>query len=276
MNIERQTQISKRKLTSRELSRRLIEFSDVLAEGRWHDETTSQVHIQRRFVERIGGEYSINDIIIPPIYNDTTLGFSAHKQLLEAEDGGLIELPIFTLSSAVEQDIEAAEVPQGVLKEIVENSQYAGPISELFEEADIDEDSVNDPDIFEQFEIRRQQELEYSVLFDGEIDEYTLSYSYSFNDITLHQIDYLSATNAVATRPLIDSKGNTIDMQPVYIPALTEAAVEDHVRSLDSATEAFLIENSLKEIEKHVELPKEEHIRRIFGMLAMVSSGYKF
>ncbi len=282
MNIEGIARHWNKKPTRRTLERKLSNFADVLSHGRWRDEHTQMVETTQCVVERLGGGYAIGEYEVDPIFTEVTVSFSAKKEF-EWEDGTTYALPRYTITSTVAQDIDKNDIPPYVLDEIMSDAKDDDHLgNDLLDQAGFGAlldgiDGVDDPeemDNLDQFQIKREQELEYEVLYDGEVDDYTVTNIYSFDDIVMHQVSYRQSDGQVHTRPVTYGDGTLNDRQPLYVPRLTTDAIEAHLTNFDSNAEKFFVEQTLRSLETLSQAPEHEHIRKIIGMLGVVSSGY--
>lgn len=285
MNIERSRAVPERKLTDVYLAKKLHSFANVLAHGRWLQPDVYSVETTQCVVEHFGDGHEIGggEIEVEPIFNEVTVSFAANKQI-EEEDGEFFSLPRYTITSTVAQDIDKAEMPSHVLDEVFNGTRDGTSLAhELFEEAgfadvlDRDEPFTidsDDADNLDQFQIKRLQELEYTINYAGQIEDYRTSYGYSFDDVMVHSAEYQLSNGLVITRPVTDSRGNIVDQQPVYIPQLNARTLEEHLATLDQRADSFFIEETIRELELDADMPPQEHIRRVLGMLSIVSSGY--
>ena len=279
MNIEHSRRVPERQLTEAHLAKRLYDFSNVLANGRWPYDTY-MVETTQCVIEQLGDE---DESDLGPIYNEVTVSFSAARQTLE-EDGEMIIVPHYSLTSTISQEIEKAEIPTHVLdaifKEATEDQESLA--YEVLEDAgfsDLLENGTgfgvgDDSDNLDQFEIKRIQELEYSIDHEGKVEDYTVSYAYSFDDVIVHNAVYQLSNSKVLTRPVYGVGGEVIDQQPIYVPHLDADALTGHLATLDTRVETFFTEEALRILETEVDIPQKEHVRRALGMLGVVSSGY--
>lgn len=274
MNIEREFKVSPKKLTNRQLRNTLWDFANVLAANRWQLDAVPHVELTRSIVESVGFEQIMGQHEVTPIFNEIVISFSATKREAEYR-GKVFMLPYYHITSTVLQDIESSEIPRHVLDEMFKevNDDDYHPVHDLLDDYGIDEDTFSS-DNLDDFEIKRQQEASYEIDHNGEIQEYTLSFSYTFDDAVAHEARYDSSSGEFMWAPVPLHDGESLERRPLIVPLLTQQEIETDMQRVDSEFEAFLLEKSLRELTEFSSVPPEEHIRRIMGMVGMVSSGF--
>ena len=277
MNIDRVPYVPKRLLTSEHLLDEASEFANTLGAGRWKYDRLKQVGLTRKVIESNGQEYEVGEQYGKAIFDEITISFSALKRYVDTEKGP-VAVSTYEIISTTAQDITKEEIPSNILEEIIEDSKdnehmlYVEP-EESDDVYDSGELAANVINLLDDYEIQRNQEMVYTIDEDGELDDYTLRYFYSLNGESVHEMDYTHSDNQLSWSPIHLADGSINERKPFVLPLLNEANLESEAKGLDASLEEFLTFQDLRELTEFSALPKEEHIRRILGMIGMVSSG---
>lgn len=284
MNIERSPRISDRLATNDHLSKRLHLFANVLARGRWLEDSVQSVKATQSYVERIGEDTVSEGVEIHPILSEVSVEFEATKILVEDDDGIMYSMPRYTVTTFVSQDIEKSDIPSHILDEIFKDAQdehseahdflIEAGFEDVIDRRKWHDGPDDDDDNFDQFEIKRVQEAEYTVLGDGTIEDYSLESMYSFDDTILQSVHYSQTNSDDLSRPISYGENGPTDRRPISLPDLTQSSIREYLANIDSLTETFFAEQAIRDLEVVAQLPEADHIRRIMSMVAMVSSGY--
>gem|GEM_PF-2238021 len=272
MNIEKGWKIPKNHLSPEYLANSLWDFSNALAAGRWNQRKIQRVSINREVVERLGFVEFVGDQEVQPIFNEISISFSAIKRGIE-DEGGSFEVPYYKITSTTSQDIDKNDIPSDVLDKIFEDGEEEEhPLHDIMEESD-DEGGFTADDL-NMVELRRIQEVEYEINHDGGIEDYEISYAYSFDNTVVHEVGYnlVAARAASAMIPVGNDQIN--ERRPLILPSLDADAIEREVEGFHAELMAFLFEQSEKDLMEFTGQPEEEHRKRILGMISLLSSGF--
>jgi hypothetical protein len=270
MNIYKGIQIPESHKTPDYLAGEASRFADVLASGRWHQKRIHKVERTQTIVETVGTEYEYDESEIEPIYNEITISFSALKRYFEDEDGPS-SVPHYHIESTTAQGIDKHDIPRNVLDEIFANA-IEDEGHDVIDELGIEDDELTE-DNLDSFGIQRIQEDGYAFNHLGVIEEYTTSYRYTFDDSVVHEVGHMyEVDEGFMWRPVELSEGSANENKLIGLASLNEASIETALKNFDVGLQEFLI------VETHPELrevlPEKEHIKRILGMIGMLSNGY--
>lgn len=280
MDIERRLKVPERRLTPAYLTRRLERFSNGISAGRWRSDETAEISISRSLTEQFGEVIEGDEAETLPIRVETTIEFHAEKTPLEYAPDSFVMAPQYTLRSSVSQEVLDDELPPNVIDEILReaNGDDDGsgvdvnhPLYEIMDS--IDKEGPFSREDFEAFDINCTQETEYEIDCDGEIQDYSTSVSYSIDDIVIHDVGYVRSLEQFQWTPTIMRNGIALERRPISVTELSSERILREVDGIDTEFEAFLMEKSLKELTEFAGVPREEHIRRIIGMIGILSSG---
>lgn len=280
MNISRGWKFSEKQLTPERFSDTLWNFSNRLAANRWNQKQISKVAITRSIGEMHGEEYYLGDastpnvepVVIEPIFNEIFISFSAEKKLMEF-DGGDVYGPLYNIMSTTTQEIDKTDIPENVLEDIFAEAEdeesFMGAIAE---QAGVG-DGFKDIEDLETIDIQRVQEVEYDIDYAGGIIDYSIHYSYTFENEVVHEVGFDSeaerAREGLETAPVV-SDGSIQERRPTVLTLLNEESLSSEIDEIDTA----LFEVSLQDVLRFTGLPEEEHRRRILGMVSMLSTGF--
>jgi len=269
MNIDRAPNVPKRSLTSERLLDEASRFANGLAAGRWKHQRIQEVQLTRKIVESFGDEYEVDEHSGKAIFDEVTISFSGLKRYVDTKNGEAI-VSTYLLTSTTSQDISIEEMPANVLGEILKDASEEGHILYV----DPEESDVQPVDLLGDFEIQRNQEVAYEIDEDGELGEYTLRYFYTLDGDAVHETKYSNLEGQIVWNPIILADGTVSERKLFVLPKLNEANIEDEAQNIDASFEKFLSNRDIQELAEFSALPKEEHIRRVLGMIGMVSGGF--
>lgn len=269
MNIYRGVRIPESLQTPENLLHKASEFANILAAGRWHQKNIQKVEITRSIAEEIGAEYELGDEFVDSIYTEMMISFSAYKQITDNQDGTEFIAPNYAVTSTTSQEITKNEVPRVVLDEIFSDTKDdEHPIHDLLEMEGLDEDNLDE------LEIRRIQQDEYEINHLGELQDYATAYSYTFDDVQVHEVGYRHSNDVVLYRPVNMYDATRVEGQPFSLTALNEIAIKIETQDIDASYEKYLDSEFLRSATEFGGLSRQEHTRRVLGMIAMVSNGF--
>lgn len=263
MNIERLQPISNRRSQQQVLARTCFNLANQLTGGRWRHDKVRTTHLERSIVERQGLELLMHDV--GPFHDEVLLSFRADKYLLDddLEEGSGVT---YTLNSSVSQDIKKDDIPRRVMDEIFEEMDEDDELSDLREQPD--------DDGFEQLEITRQQETEYTIDEDGEVEEYSSTYKYFFDNQEVHEVGYSNTNGQVLTVPIRNLRTlEVLDARPLVVPPMDEETIRTSAFTIDEDWRRFLTDRELKAAFEFSAQPLLEHRRRAMSMIALLTSG---
>lgn len=269
MNIDRAPNVPKRSLTSEHLLDEAFRVANGLAAGRWKHQRIREVQMTRKIVESFGDEYEVDEHSGNAIFDEVTISFSGLKRYLDTKNGEAM-VSTYLLTSTTSQDISIEEMPANVLGEILKDASEEGHILYV----DPEESDAQPVDLLGDFEIQRNQEVAYEIDEDGELGEYTLRYFYTLDGEAAHETKYSNLEGQIVWNPIILADGTVSERKPFVLSKLNEANIEDEVQNIDASFEKFLSNRDIQELAEFSALPKEEHIRRVLGMIGMVSGGF--
>jgi len=274
MNIYRGVRIPERLQTTEHLAAKTYAFANALSAGRWHQGNVPKVEITRSIAEELGSKYTLNNEGVEPIHTEITISFSAIKRLIENSNGDLMLAPTYMVTSTTTQDIRKNEIPEVVLDEIFENKEEDDHlVDDLMEATGLDADDIT-AENFDELELRRVQEDEYTINHLGELRDYSANYSYTFDDVEVHRVGYRHSNSEITWRPMSLADGTEGEGKPFILLALNEDTIKDEVRNIDAAYTEYMETEFVREVTEFGGLSKEEHIRRVLGMISMVSGGF--
>lgn len=274
MNIYRGVQVPKRFQTPQHLAYDADRFANILAAGRWHQKGVHKVEISRLITETIGEELELAGEEIEPIFNEINISFSAVKRYLETEKGERL-VPHYKISSSTSQDIEKQEIPSEVLAEILEDAEEEyeeHPLYDVMEDINVDLDSVVDN--LDDIDIQRTQKDEYTFNHLGEIEEYSTNYSYMFNDAEVYSQEYDDSPWDFSWVPLQFTDSSIVEARPFLLALLNEESIRSETKNLDASFQEFLFDEDMRKITELGGISRQEHTRRIIGMIGMLSTGF--
>jgi len=249
-------------------------YADSLAAGRWRQNTIHKVNISRTIADTMGREAEFEGYTVLPVYNEVSISFSAIKRFIE--DGTFSSLvPQFSIKSTVEQEIEKKEIPPNILEAIMrsrdEDDDSDDSDNLMYDTRSGDEDlGMEDLD---DLQIMRVQEDEYSFNYLGEIEEYTTLYMYTFDDVVVNEVGFHQKNDDSKWNPVWLHNGVSYENKPSSLKTLSEQSLDEEIVSVDNELRDLLVLDAHPELEQLSTLPKEEHIRRILGMISLVSDG---
>jgi hypothetical protein len=276
MNTERGWRIPKSKQTEEYLTEAAWEFANKLAAGRWGYRSINQVAITRIVSEELGVEVMRTNQDVLPIFTTIELSFRAIKQYIENESGrGSINVPSYTITSTVSQQIDKAEIPKHVLNEMFEDAEEEeAPFYDLIDMHGAEDEGAEwIADNLDEFDLTRSQEVEYDINHDGSLEDYSVRYLYLFDDTVVHTVDYTESSNEVLFVPVQTGSGKVYERRPLVVRNVSEERIPAEIEGIDSEFEKFLMERSLRELTEFTAQPREEHIRRILAMIGLLGSG---
>lgn len=268
MNLERSPKIPKRLLNSEHLLAEASAFADVLAAGRWKYPTTKGVQRTDKFIESAGEDYEFDEEFDKVIVNAVTISFSALKRYVETEKGS-VAVSTFTVTSTTSQEITKDEIPSNVMSEILEDAK--DPDHLLYIDPEVSD--VDASDEIEGYDIRRNQEVVYSINNEGEIDDYTLRYYYSLDDESVHELEHSNSDNQILWNPIRLDDGSISERMPFGLADIDEAGIDGETENIDASFMKLLDFQDTQELDAFGALDEEEHIRRVLGMISIVSGG---
>ncbi len=290
MNLNKIPNIPKRHRAPDHLASETWHLANALSGGTWDQKEIERVQLTRSIVESIyptydveakaeenknslddenSAEYSEGEVPThtQPVGSEVTLSFLAVKRYMEYEEG---LVPFYVLQSETTQHIEKEEIPNNVLEEIVEDAGASA--SALFSMED-DEDDSSDVVSFDKYAIHRTQKVLYEIDQYGEIDDYSISYAYSLDGSTVHETEYTNSESGRTWDPVTIADGSSLEGKPFLLPVLNKAAYKREIKNFNDSFIALLAEKELSEAMEFSALPRQEHIRRILGMLGVLSGG---
>ena len=269
MNLERSPKILKRLLTSEHLLAQASGFANVLAAGRWNYPTSQGVQRTDKFIESYGEDYSFDEEFDKVIVNAVTISFSALKRYVDTEKGS-VAVSTFTVTSTTSQEITKDEIPSNVMSKILEDAK--DPDHLLYIDPEVSE--VDASDEIEGYDIRRNQEVVYSINNEGEIDDYILRYYYSLDDESIHKLEHSDSDNQTLWNPIRLDDGSVSERRPFGLADIDEADIDSEAENIDAAFMKLLDLRDTQELDAFSALDEEEHIRRVLGMISIVSGGF--
>jgi len=273
MNLERSSKIPERLLNPKHLLGEASDFANVLAAGRWNHLDIQEVEMTRRIVVSSGHEVELLERDTYPIYDAITISFSAIKRYIDThsddpEDSADV-VSTYKISSTTSQELSIDEMPSNVLEQILQDAEEPGNL--LYR--DPLESDVKPIKTLDDYSITRNQEVVYEIDHEGEIDDYTLRYFYALGDENVHEIEYTYSDSAIIWSPTRLADGTEGEKKPFALPLLKEYDLESETKNIDHSFEELLKHQDVLEMNEYSLLPQEEHIRRMLGMIGMVSSG---
>jgi len=263
VNLERINNIPKRHANEEGLARMSWNLASHLAGGRWYQRGVQEVQLHRSVTEKLGREVALKSgRIISPLSQDVSLDFSATKY--SGDDTSEI-VTRYALMSTVSQGLEPDEMPAHVVDEIFEDEEDVEDIfGDTLSRQELD---LND------YELSREQSVEYRFNGLGEIDHYELSYRYSIDETYAYETTYTSEDGVRVTAPVHDRNGEVVDQRPIVLLYLTEANLPAEAEDLDKKWWDFMDENAMRELLQLGGQTGREHALQAMRMLALLSSG---
>jgi hypothetical protein len=273
MNIYKSQNFPKRMLTSEHLNDEAWNFANTLAAGRWKHQAIKRVEITRSIIEQFGDGFDLPEHYGEPISNEVVISFMGLKRYMETERGFVMS-PTYAIKSTTLQPVNKDEIPEGVVEEMIEDAKEKHhPLREIIRDKGL---KVSDLPLntFEDVDIQRIQEAIYPINHRGEFEDYILRYFYTVNDVNVHEVEYTQSNNEYIWNPVKMADGSLGENKPLILAELNEDSVESAAANFDDSFDKFLIDQNLQELTSYTELPKEEHIRRVLGMISMVSGNF--
>jgi hypothetical protein len=280
MNIDRPSNIPKRLRTSEYLAHETWRYANDLAANQWDSDGIERVQNVQTVVEVINTLYDVEAVaaeqngededaededakFTEPVFVQTTLSFLAVKRYFEEEK----DVPFYVVQSETIQGIDKEEIPLHVLDEIADDAEEDGhALHDTMDEGE--KFDIND---LEDFSIQRTQKVIYEVDRSGELHDYVISYAYSLDGNSIHEVEYSHSGSEMTWKPTLISEGVPIEGKPLVLPLLTESAIGSEVRDIDISFKEFMSDRDLRELTLFSAQPKQEHIRRILGMLSVLT-----
>ena len=280
MDFDKTPRIASKFLTPDHLAEKVWNLAYEISSHKWGQKKTARTGITRYLQETIGATREFGDREVEPIYNEMTLSFTALKRYIQDDDGDYIS-PVYVVRSTTAQDITKEEIPLNVLDSVIYDADTEGhPLYDVFESfSEEDTENLDEAskqkltDSLDEFEIQRLQEVRYEVGKDGEVLDYEMSYAYTLDEDTVHEIAYNSSSDQILWQALKLADGSDGERRPLAVRSLNNDIIDTEMSDFDVSIERFLIDQDIKELTELSKLPKEEHIRRILGMISMISSG---
>lgn len=267
MNPEVLRTIPKRMITDPAMLGRICwNLSDRLTAGRWNSKFVRGTDFSRSQSERIGYGTMVADTEIDPTFNDTHIDFYASKNSIENDNGRIIDMASYRLMMSVSQSVGEAEVPPHVLDEIFEDQDENDETDSILDGLERDQ--------LQEVEIMREQTVTYEIRDNGEIESYALTYEYTFDDETVHEIHYDSDMGTRITAPIRLAKtGEVVDVRPAILLYLSEAQLETEIKDMDASWLHFIHETTMGEIASFGAQDQYQHRHQALAMIGLLSSG---
>ena len=241
-----------------------------LTDGRWILDEVQGTDFSRTVSEKIGQRSFLSDKEIMPTLNDIHIGFFASKEVTKGYRGNPVDIDSYQLSMSIDQTIDQSEIPPYVLDEIFEQVEELNDVHDEFDT----EFDIPDRDNLDEFEVIRRQKITYDVSTSGEVTSYDLNYSYSIDDIEVHEVDYCSEYGARLTIPIkIGKSGEEVDQRPINVLFLTDAKIDTETGDLDTSWLEFINEGTLREITSFGAQSQSEHRHQALAMVGLLTSG---
>jgi len=272
MNINKSFNVPKRLHTPEYLLAEAGSFANALAAGRWNNHSIQEVSQTSKIIEVIGDEFDTREIYGNEVINTVTLSFAGIKEFVPIDDE-YIEVPSYVITGTIAQAITKDEIPENVLKEIIEEAHIEDhPLRKL-----LDKDDPQTSDLyletFDDVEIERIQQGLYTIDYKGDFEDYVLRYFYTIDGDRVYEVFYTHSKNEITSIPTMLADGSEGEEKPIALNPLDEEAVEAEVLNIDASHEKLLDSRDIRELNEFSQLPKREHIRRVLGMISMISSG---
>ena len=272
MDINKSFNVPKRLHTPEYLVEQANSFANTLAAGRWNSHSIQEVGRISKIIEIIGDEFEMDEHYGSEVINTVTLSFAGMKEFVHTENEYL-EVPAYVLTSTTGQEITKDEIPENVLKEIIEEAHIEEhPLHKLLNK---DDPQMSDLylDTFDDFTIERIQQALYTIDHKGEFEDYVLRYFYTIDGENVYEVFYTHSKSEITSIPTMLADGSEGEEKPISLDLLDEDTLEAEVLNIDVSHEKLLDSRDIRELNEFSELPKQEHIRRVLGMISLISSG---
>ena len=241
-------------------------LASLLANGRWNERRIKEVQLHRSVTEKIGREVMAEDgRIIPPIFQDIAIDFSAQKFTADDDNETVV---LYKLMSTVAQDLEQHEWPKYVIDEIFADADEE-ELEEIFGVGVTSRDEVD----WSEYELKREQSVEYQYNGLGDVQQYGLTYRYSIDNNYAYETTYDSENGLRMTVPVRNNEGEVIDERPAILLYLTEANLPSEIEDLDKKWWDFIDEAAMHEMLHLGGQSPQEHAVQVMRTLALLSSG---
>jgi len=256
--------------------------------GRWYDGGVRNTQLSRTLGEEIGDETvlageRINKKVAPTpqeaaelqrlaghtidsTYSELTADFHASKRTVEDNSGNPVDLDYYRLSLSTRQSVEVDEIPGNILATIRRNK------AEADRDEDDDDDVIDTPegDALEDVTIEKETMIEYGINHTGEIDDYSMVYTYYLDDEEMFEMQY---DNSETTRPTIpitlEGTDEPADFGPTEFNDVNETELTEDLTKIDASLTRLLEDEVFA---PSFELDQLTHRRQALAVLALVTS----
>ena len=279
MDMTRAPRVAKRLQSPEGLANEAWHLANALTAGRWADDTIHSTDKSHSITEVTGVELEEGDRDYEPVYSKLTVAFSALKRYVSTDEGAFMA-PTYSITCATSQNIEKEEIPRNVLEEILKDTDdEEHPLYDAFKECgeeSSDELSVESKESIignlDNMEILRTQSIDYSVGYDGEIEDYTIDYGYSLDENIVHEMSYIDSQSQVVWYPIRLADDSVREHRPIVLFTLDEVSLENAAKNIDSSIEQFMTNQDIIELGELSALSKQERIRRVLATISLMSN----
>jgi len=252
------------------LARVCWNFSDVLMGRRWMYDEVRSAEIKRSVAEAVGIAELMGSVAVKPLMTEASINFVATKSLISEPGEKLVDAETYYIELTMSQSVDHKEIPAYLLDEIFDEHKSD-------DEHDHDTDTVMDfveKDTIDDVSIMQEQTISYHINGDGEIEYYSLTFGYTFEDEKVYENYYSSEQGERITAPVkLAESGEIVDDKPVVLEDLSDAQLEREIKDIDTAWKTFAEESTAEEVARFGGQSQLDHRRQALAMIGMVASG---